>query len=778
MAEIVKARDTSPPGLRIVAIKRVLPHLADDRHYKAMFVDESRVLTQLEHPSIIRAFEIGEIGGVAYIALEYVHGQDARELFHALRKAGQKLPVALACYIVARVCEGLHHAHEQTDAAGHSLGIVHRDVSLQNILLSYEGDVKLTDFGIAVSAGNVARTEAGVVKGKFGYMSPEQIRGATLDRRADVFASGICLYELLTGERLFSGDNDYKAVERVRNAEVEAPSSINRQIPSSLERIVLKALAKRPRDRYQTTNDLRRALQGFLVESKEHAERADLGAFVAQTFASDFAATEQERAEIRAQSAASDRVTALQAQSVFIDDAESTIVAPAGLVSEIFAKQQAAAFAENEPNTGLAAFSRLEPKSTLHVGGRDVGGIAVTARPPSADDSVPLPLDSDAPTPLPAALASPFPAPPVPPLIPAPGSIPRPTTDPGIGAKPLGPPLHKHFDMEWDEEEPTTINQGLVDEPEPAKLGPARKIEPSPALIPEDETTSFYGAPLQLPAAGAPPMAAETAPHRSLPTLTLARAGMGSNQWLIGAIVALALLALVAFLSRDRGSASLRIETEPKDAQVMIDGRRAIASASPFLVTGLAAAATHTIVVEKPGYTSWSTQLRVRSGKVFPLPLVRLDLLSAPAPQALPPPTSAPPPTQQLSAAEAARPAGVPRPIPLSAQAKPKPTPARRVDKPTVAPRSQPTAAPRSQPAAPIARAAGGGMGTLRINSRPWSTIKIDGTAYGNTPQMNLQLRAGTHTVVLENASFKVKKSLSVEIKAGEVVTRAVTLMP
>ncbi|HKU37394.1 MAG TPA: serine/threonine-protein kinase, partial [Polyangiales bacterium] len=194
MAEIVKACDTSLPSRPLVAVKRILPHLCEDEQYKTMFLDESRVLTQLDHPNIIHAFEIGEVEGQPYIALDYVDGQDARTLFHRTRGDESRIPIAIACYIIACVCDGLHHAHEQRDERGQPLGLVHRDVSLQNLLLSYAGDVKITDFGIAVSSQNEARTAVGIVKGKFGYMSPEQIRGAALDRRSDVFGAGICLY--------------------------------------------------------------------------------------------------------------------------------------------------------------------------------------------------------------------------------------------------------------------------------------------------------------------------------------------------------------------------------------------------------------------------------------------------------------------------------------------------------------------------------------------------------------------------------------------------------
>ena len=289
MAEILKARDQSAPGAPIVAVKRILPHLVDDRQFVAMFRDESRLLSQLEHENVIHTLEVGEVGETPFIALEYVFGQDARMVFHRGRRNEQPTAIPLACFIIAEVCAALHYAHECTDARGELLGLVHRDVSLQNILISYEGAVKLTDFGIAMSAENRARTEVGIVKGKFGYMSPEQIRGELMDRRSDVFATGICLYELLTGERLFSGDSDYAAVEKVRNVAVEPPSRKNRAIPSSLEVIVMKALAKHPRDRFPTAGDFRKALLDFMAESRAEGSQAELSAFMRTVFAEELA---------------------------------------------------------------------------------------------------------------------------------------------------------------------------------------------------------------------------------------------------------------------------------------------------------------------------------------------------------------------------------------------------------------------------------------------------------------------------------------------------------
>jgi serine/threonine protein kinase len=178
------------------------------------------------------------------------------------------MPAPMAAWIASRICEGLDYAHRKKDSSGVPLDIIHRDVSPQNVLVSYEGEVKLIDFGIAKAAHRQTRTQAGVLKGKFGYMSPEQVRGLPLDRRSDVFAVGTCLYEMLTSERLFLGESDFSTLEKVRNADVEPPSKHNAAIPREVEDIILKALSRDPEDRFQWASEMQEALQRYLLTVK------------------------------------------------------------------------------------------------------------------------------------------------------------------------------------------------------------------------------------------------------------------------------------------------------------------------------------------------------------------------------------------------------------------------------------------------------------------------------------------------------------------------------
>jgi serine/threonine protein kinase len=286
MAEVFKAKTFGVEGFeRLLAVKRILPNIAEDEEFITMFIDEAKIAVQLQHANIAQIFDLGKVDDSYFIALEFVNGRDMRSIFDRMRSRGESVPIPMACYVIMQVCEGLDYAHNKRDGQGRELHLVHRDISPQNVLIGYEGEVKLIDFGIAKAAGKAGKTQAGILKGKFGYMSPEQVRGLPIDRRSDVFAVGIVLYELLTGERLFIGESDFSTLEKVRNVEIMPPSSYNKKIPQELERLVLKALARDPEDRYQNAIDLHDDLQSFLYSVGEFYSRKDLAAWMKKTFA-------------------------------------------------------------------------------------------------------------------------------------------------------------------------------------------------------------------------------------------------------------------------------------------------------------------------------------------------------------------------------------------------------------------------------------------------------------------------------------------------------------
>lgn len=286
MAEVYKATEHGVEGFeRTVAVKRILPHIAEDDEFITMFKDEAKIAGQLNHGNIAQIYNLGQQGDSFYIALEYVAGKDLRNIFTRCQQQGRPMPIAQACFIVMKVGEGLDYAHNKRDKHGRHLNIVHRDVSPPNVLVSYEGEVKLIDFGVAKAAGRVSRTQAGILKGKFGYMSPEQVRGMPLDRRSDVFSLGVVLYECLVGQRLFQGDTDFATLEMVRTVDVPAPSSKNPEIPKDLEAIIMKSLSGEPETRYQTAMELHDELQAFMFQHGMFYSRKDLAAWMRKQYA-------------------------------------------------------------------------------------------------------------------------------------------------------------------------------------------------------------------------------------------------------------------------------------------------------------------------------------------------------------------------------------------------------------------------------------------------------------------------------------------------------------
>ncbi|HEX9295161.1 MAG TPA: serine/threonine-protein kinase, partial [Polyangiaceae bacterium] len=287
MAEVFRAIDRAHG--RLVAVKRILPSIAEDDEFIEMFRDEAAIASQLDHPNIAKIYDVGKVDLSYYLALEFVNGKDLRVLFDRAARTHEPLPLELVLYTIMETAKGLDYAHHRTDARGKPLGVVHRDVSPQNILVSFDGDVKIVDFGIAKAAGKLARTQVGTIKGKFGYMSPEQVRGLPIDQRSDVFSLGICLWELLTLERLFAGDNEIVIMEKIRASEIPSLTSKAPDTPPELERIVLKALAKDVDERYARATELLEDLSSFARANGLNADRERAAEYMRRLFAGDAA---------------------------------------------------------------------------------------------------------------------------------------------------------------------------------------------------------------------------------------------------------------------------------------------------------------------------------------------------------------------------------------------------------------------------------------------------------------------------------------------------------
>ena len=291
MAEIFKAKTYSHGGFEnLIVIKRILPHIGENEDFIEMFIDEAKVSVALQHPNIVRIYDFGKILDNYFIAMECVDGKDTRNCLRKLARLKSHLPPKFAAFIAHETAKGLHYAHTKTDLQGNPYGIVHRDISPSNVIVSYEGEVKVADFGIAKAESNAYQTRDGVLKGKFEYMSPEQATGREIDSRSDIFSVGIILYEMLTGRRLFKTDSEIATLKKIRDCDFPKPSTLNPKIPAALEDICLKALARYPEDRYQSGAALTEDLRDFILPDTADTLRSELKDFMGGLFVAEIAA--------------------------------------------------------------------------------------------------------------------------------------------------------------------------------------------------------------------------------------------------------------------------------------------------------------------------------------------------------------------------------------------------------------------------------------------------------------------------------------------------------
>jgi serine/threonine-protein kinase len=286
MAEVFRGVAESMEGFKkSVAIKRILPNLTKNQKFVSMFLDEARLSLFLQHANIVQVFDISKTPDNAYfLVMEYVDGCNLKSLIERQKQKGRRIEVAHTIYIAMECCKALNYAHSlEHPETGEPLGIVHRDISPPNILLSKNGEIKLVDFGLAKANSQIESTDPGVVKGKFSYLSPEAASAQPVDHRADIFAVGIILWEMFTGRRLFYGETDYQTVELVRQARVPSIAALNPEIEPELEAIVRKALARDAEERYPSAADLADALAQYLFSRKMKVTSRDIQALVRDT---------------------------------------------------------------------------------------------------------------------------------------------------------------------------------------------------------------------------------------------------------------------------------------------------------------------------------------------------------------------------------------------------------------------------------------------------------------------------------------------------------------
>ena len=292
MAEIWRGKAVGLEGFeRTVALKLILPSYTQNAEFNSMFIDEARIASSMNHSNIVRITNFGVIDGRYYHEEEFIDGRSVRQILQKCRDNEKLLPIDSACYIISEVCKGLHYAHTKHDpVTNEALNIIHRDMSPQNIMVSFEGEVKIVDWGIAKAKGKIEETRAGVLKGKFGYMSPEQSEGEELDARSDIFSLGIVFYEAITGERLFVSDNEINTLKKIREGNIPLPSKVNPAIDRELEAIILKTLARPRIERYQSCYDVHEDIVKYLHKKFPAYNSLKLSKFIRELFSSEILA--------------------------------------------------------------------------------------------------------------------------------------------------------------------------------------------------------------------------------------------------------------------------------------------------------------------------------------------------------------------------------------------------------------------------------------------------------------------------------------------------------
>lgn len=290
MAEVFLAVQEGIGGFeKLVVVKRIFQQFCSDAHFVDMFLQEARLAASIRHPNVVHINDIEQDDEGYFLVMEYLSGESLAYTWEALRSRQQRMPPNIACRIGAAVAAGLHHAHIATDAAGNPQPIVHRDVTPSNLIVCYNGVVKVVDFGVAKATLSEGHTRAGALKGKMSYLSPEQVEDLPIDGRTDVFQLGICLHEMLSGRRLFKGKNDHQKMQAVMEKEIRPPSYFNPKVPRVLDEVILTALERDPQRRHQSADALRRALEGALVELGSAVSDSDVGEWMRESFPDRYA---------------------------------------------------------------------------------------------------------------------------------------------------------------------------------------------------------------------------------------------------------------------------------------------------------------------------------------------------------------------------------------------------------------------------------------------------------------------------------------------------------
>lgn len=362
MAEIYKSKTFGVDGFeKLLVIKRILPHCAADKEFITMLIDEAKLSVLLSHANIVQVFDLGKVGEDYFIAMEFIHGINLRDILYRNRDAGKPLPVDISAYVVSEICKGLDYAHRKTDNQNKPLGIVHRDISPQNILISYEGEVKIVDFGIAKAAMNISHTMAGMLKGKIAYMSPEQATGQKIDQRTDIFSTGILLYEMLTGQKLYTGETQFEVLKKIRSEQI-TEKDLPAHLPAGIRKILAKALAFDVDQRYQSAGDLQTDLTRFLYTAYSDFSPRRLSNYLKEMFAEEMQndRASSMRVVVTEQQTASMSIRESERQVELVHNARAgEITAPGGNITRTAMRNSASGTPPQEPKSSKSKKAAL-----------------------------------------------------------------------------------------------------------------------------------------------------------------------------------------------------------------------------------------------------------------------------------------------------------------------------------------------------------------------------------------------------------------------------------
>jgi serine/threonine protein kinase len=707
MAELYRAKLYGAGGFeKDLAIKKVLPQLVRDEAFVQMFMDEAMITVTLNHGNIVSVIDFGEMEGEYYLVMEYVDGINLQTLIKRSQEVTQPVPPPIACYTALNICRGLDYAHRKVGPDGKPLEIVHRDVSPQNILLSFEGEVKIVDFGIARAASRITSTQAGVVKGKVAYMSPEQLTGQMVDNRSDIFAAGIILYEMLTNRRPFEGGTPQETMAQISRGAYEKPHKLNKKVDKKLTAVVKKSLEKNPKKRYKTAGEMASAISEYLYRVGQHADASTLAAFIPK----------------RLPDARPRTIPPTPIRAIRRETDERGPAKPAGPSPSVHVEQQEKSQPDHFPVPAPAsAPAPIDEKSEPVVvnNGEAVSFGSLDLPPEYEAENSKRPTDPE-----------------------------RPKAD----ALPQKPSIMEAETSMLKADEPEQVDPDLLsaatmlltaqpDQPATPEKKPAEKpAEPPPA---EDDVESTWMKAEPSEVTEPPEPEPEPEPEPPASHSAAVKAALAPKRTAIKVLMAAGAVVIVVAIA-------LFIILRPGDQP---EKEKPVPPP------------------EKPTTTA----------AVSPEPTPKPEPVPVPAPVPVPekkpevvkeePPPPPPPPEKEEPTL-----APIKKTVEKKTPPKKKKKKRKRIKKKRKPPPKPPPIEPPERVAVTKPKPASGKTGTLRINSEPFAVIYKGKKRLGPTPQMNIKLPAGSHTLTLKNDALGISKRVRVRIEAGKTHTVFVEL--